>query len=474
MGSKTRKKAHRNKTIKRGGATQRNIIAATQRVYQSQHDFDIRRRLIEEKNRQTNSPVNDLFGLTEKQIEAAAAAMPLVKTRPPSAAMPLVKPSPFTEESLFYESRPRILAIIEGIVGERARERAEHPFIERMTFRNPLKTKEEYLIELRRINLQLDEYGWSYTPKQKETLESNRDTLTERLQLIDAQIASEPNTYAHPNFVELGVGASKKASRRRVANGWAYLNVAPKTNNSVTYAQKSRPRTYVPRSRRLKTRWEEDFDFSLVLVRGFADYFPEVQVTEVTDLSLKFRKQLCEQVKKSNLDKALLSDIIHRSVALMDEGGVFTFDLKPPNVGILNEMIVFIDFEANTSFWLKVGCIPSEYKSAMILILLSYYYHLCLSDKLTKEDLRELAFEFVPNKPSRLFDKGYRIQSDDGIDLSINQRVAPSFTDYQTPFKILEAYTTIRIHEDGTKDTNLREILPYFGLTPTFFGLLPK
>jgi hypothetical protein len=465
--TKGRTRTHRNKTIKRRGGA--HFSAAAKRTQDAQRRFAIERNHIEAKEREAS---NDLLGLTENQIEAAAAAMPLVKKRPPG------QPRPFTEKSLFYESRPRILAIIEGIVNERARERKEHPFIEREIFLNPLKEREIVLTELKELNRVSDSYKRLHTPQESQYFGSNRKRLTERLQLIDEQIASEPNTLANPNFVELGVGSSKLASRTRVANGWAYLNVTPRTNNSG--------RTYVPRSRHLKTMWEEDFDFSLLLVRGFGEYFPLVEVTEATDLSFKYRKQLCEQiekvemvkgVKKGNLNRALLLDIIHRAVALMDEGGVFTFDLKPDNVGRLNGRTVFIDFEANTSFWLKVGHSPSQYKSAMILILLSYCYDWRLSDELTKEDLQELAFHFVPNEPSRLFDRGYTIESDLGIDLSINLRVAPSFTDFQVPLKILEAYTTFKYKDKkGVKhvDNNLREILTYFGLTPEFFGLPPE
>lgn len=462
MGSKTRKKAHRNKTIKRGGATQRNIIAATQRVYQSQHDFDIRRRLIEEKNRQTNSPVNDLFGLTEKQIEAAAAAQEAYARQAEAQAQEAeAQEAPATKPAL-DAARVRLFEELERIVGERRAERVR----ERETI--ALLKKKEELREFYRVTDKRLNVRYPLPPEQLYEIGTTKYKITEQIAEIDAILEGrqgimyrDNNFVIHPNFVTLGVGTSKKASTRRDhPNGWVYLSVTPDKYGRV------------PRSPKLKRQWEEDFDVSLLLHRVCHSFFPNVERVFTTPNGYSFRKELCEKIvsgkrlpngtitRDGNLTYELLRHIIDRSIELIDNYGLFTLDLKPHNMGLKNGLGVFIDFSFDSSFLVDPDCDTSDYKSVMILILLVFCYNFCLGDptKLSREHLRDLAREFVTGITyRRLCEPDYRIENDPCLDLTFNKGIAPSFDKYKRPETILRHYSKRR---DGSN--NFQEIIEYF------------
>lgn len=277
-----------------------------------------------------------------------------------------------------------------------------------------------------------------------------KDRITERIAQINEAIRSNrgsiivyPDNRAklYPNFVELGRGSSKVASVRRASNGWAYLR---------------------PMRRDVKSEWEDDYDFSLLLYRAYPDFFPSVETTLITPRTYQYRKELCDKVqsgREGNLTDDVLRVIIESSVELIDDYGLFTFDLKPPNMGIRtnDRTLVFIDFGPDSSFLLKPDSDTTVYKSAIILILLVFCYNFCLGHpKLTREHLRALAREFIHDR--RLFHANYTIEGDPFLDLSFNKRLAPSFKTYLNPIDFLEAYSKPR----GSAHSNLDEILAYF------------
>jgi hypothetical protein len=444
-----RSKLLRSKTLKRrGGATQANIIASTKRTHDAQRGFDNRRRQIHEEDRQERNPV-ELLGLTETQIEAAAA--------PLSVSAPATKPA-------LDAARVRLFDELERIVRERDAERKR----ERTHFE--LLQKKEELRELYRAT-DKKLIGSLLPPEQSYEIGRIKYEITEEINEIDAKLKREPSyqsnnyvIYPKSNFVILGVGARKKASTRKVNNGWAYLSVAPKFDK---YEQK-----YVPRSPQLKRQWEEDFDVSLLLHRVCDSFFPNVERVLTTPNRYSFRKELCEKIvsgiilpngtikRDGNLTYDILHHIIDRSIELIDNYGLFTLDLKPSNMGIKNHLGVFIDFSMDSSFLVNPNCDTSDYKSVMILILLIYCYNFCVGDptKLSMEQLRDLARKFVPGiRYRRLCHPDYRIENDPCLDLTFNRRIAPSFDTYVTPETVVLHYST---REDGSN--NLQEIIEYF------------
>jgi hypothetical protein len=315
------------------------------------------------------------------------------------------------------------------------------------------KEKQELEKRLHIEHTRLQSRNKLYSIKEHRDSKLLKDSFKLRIAQIDEAIRSQrgpivvyPDNRAqlYPNFVELGRGGTKVASKRRVSNGWAYLR---------------------PMRRDIKSNWEDDYDFSLLLYRVYPAFFPSVETTLITPRTYQYRKELCDKVesgREGNLTGDVLHTIIESFVELIDDYGLFTFDLKPPNMGIrtIDGTLVFIDFGPDSSFLLRPDCDTTDYKSAIILILLIYCYNFCLGDPmLTREHLRALAREFIHDIAyQRLFSPDYRIEGDPCLDLSFNKRLAPSFKTYLTPKQFLDVYSIPR----GGAHSNLDEIFAYF------------
>ena len=361
---------------------------------------------------------------------------------------------------------------VEIIVEQRKRERESDPF----------RHFDQHMSDLNDFEQELIKEGNSeravYLRKRIEEIKH----MYEPIERMDEGhvIRYTPNNTnkLYPNFITIGSGGTKLASVRSERNGFVYLS---------------------PVEGGRKIRWEEDYDFSLLLNLLFPDFFPRVITTLVSPHLYTYKKEECKRVvkykdvavlsvtqmrsqtqhqqrKKSrqnrlsqkrmlgeggggdfvrardynkvSLTKKILKTIIERTIELLTNHRLFTLDLKPSNVGILKRKILFIDFGPDCSFFVKDGCDLTEYTSAIILILLVYCYSFMLSMQLTKEDLRGLAREFIPNRSvSSLFHPDYMIETDPCLDLYINRRVAPSFNHYLKPITVLSGYGGIELSE---------------------------
>jgi len=98
-----------------------------------------------------------------------------------------------------------------------------------------------------------------------------------------------------------------------------------------------------------------DYIFSLKLHYVDAGFFPEVVPLWRTPRKLVYKKELCRQIKNDTITVEILKDIIEAAQLLMEEHLLFTFDLKPENLGyeLLYGNINFIDFGLENTYNLK-------------------------------------------------------------------------------------------------------------------------
>ena len=459
MESKTRtKRAHQNKTIKRGGV----IFRRTKKQGKTKHGITKKRNPTYLKASIISNPVLRSFMRNQdtRMYKERAFARKFAQEAEAQEAEAEAQEAeePATKEAL-DAARVTLFDELERIVGERERERETIALLER---------KEQLQKERRDVDKRLN-VRYVIPPEEIQSIALTKREKTEQINEIDAMLEARPgimyrgnNFVIHPNFVTLGVGASKKASTRRDhPNGWAYLSAAPDKYGRV------------PRSRKLKMQWEEDFDVSLLLHGVCDSFFPNVERVYTTPNGYSFRKELCEKIesgirlpngtiiREGNLTYPILRHIIDRSIELIDNYGLFTLDLKPPNMGLKNGLGVFIDFSLDSSFLINPDCDTSDYKSVMILILLVYCYNFCVGDptKLSREHLRELAREFIPDIAyRRLCEPDYRIENDPCLDLTFNRGIAPSFDTYERPEIFLRHYS---IPIRGAP-SNFDEIIRYF------------
>lgn len=466
-GSNTRKKAHRNKTIKRGGVKKIDTIShkpflqitpiihkpQTKKLHSAMPLYKEEKRREKTKNKELDTWFEERLKRLKETISS-----PLSLVAPLSVTSHVFDAAPATKPAL-DAARVRLFGELERIVGERVRERQAESEITALLERKE-QLKKEYRNADKRLNVK-----YTIPLEVIQSIAITKRISTEEINKIDAILEGRPgyqsnnNFVIHPNFVTLGVGASKIASIREQPNGWAYLSVAPDENGRV------------PRSRKLKMQWEEDFDVSLLLYRVCDSFFPNVERVLTTPNRYSFRKELCEKIvsgkrlpngtiRDGNLTYPVLRHIIDRSIELIDNYGLFTLDLKPSNMGLKNGLGVFIDFSLDSSFLINPDCDTSDYKSVMILILLVFCYNFCLGDptKLSREHLRELAREFVTGITyRRLCEPDYRIENDPCLDLTFNRGIAPSFDTYKRPETILRHYS-----RRDDKSSNFQEIIEYF------------
>ena len=243
------------------------------------------------------------------------------------------------------------------------------------------------------------------------------------------------------NMREIGKGASKLVMARR-----------SNPNNVII-----RPLPEALLTPSLKKLMKEDFMFSLELWNRCPKYFPKVSEAWETNHTFNYKKQRCVQITDSNITHDILNGIILAVIDLIDTCRLFTFDLKPANMGLLYGEIKFIDFGPDSSFLLKPDCDTTDYKSIVILILLVYCYNYTV---IVKSKLHELARTYI--KSQRLLDPNYSITTDHCLDLdSFNRRIAPTFETYLTPKEFLYAYSILRKGDPS----NLYEIIAYFSST---------
>jgi hypothetical protein len=148
-------------------------------------------------------------------------------------------------------------------------------------------------------------------------------------------------------------------------------------------------------------------------------------------------------IDKKNLSGKLLNSMIEVTIELIDNYGIFTFDLKPANMGLLNRRPVLLDVGADCSHLIRPDCDTADYKSFMLLVLLVYCYNFRLSSELTRDQLQQLARHYIRTPGyNRLLDPNYSITTDPCLDLdSFNRRIAPSITTYTAPIEFLTAYS---------------------------------
>ena len=141
----------------------------------------------------------------------------------------------------------------------------------------------------------------------------------------------------------------------------------------------------------LKVKQRDDFKLSKLLSFVCPDYFPNVFPTCETRGQFFFKKVGCMPIDKKNLSGELLNRMIDVTIELIDNYGIFTFDLKPANMGLLNRRPVLLDVGADCSHLIRPDCDTTDYKSFMLLVLLVYCYNFRLSAELTLDQLRAFA-----------------------------------------------------------------------------------
>lgn len=279
------------------------------------------------------------------------------------------------------------------------------------------------------------------------------------------------NNYYPTNYKVIGTGATKTVwTSNQLGPDWAFINASPEQLEDYD-----------------KSDMMNDYLFSLKLHELDTSIFPEVVAQWQTPLKFIYKKELCRQIDINKMDVTTLTYIIDAAIDLMNTHSLFTFDLKPENVGILERRINFIDFGLENSFKLKDDVSPdikSMYVSYSILILLVW----CLyNSTIPHNELKGLARQYISfeyMERFRIFNKkqalqidivsdtappsvviknpgGYHPLFDPNIEVTFNfPNFNPSAPDSSIlamivePYKFLEAYGSTRVH---TMDGRIKE-----------------
>ena len=289
------------------------------------------------------------------------------------------------------------------------------------------------------------------------------------------------NNYYPTNYKVIGTGATKTVwTSNQLGPDWAFINASPEQLEDYD-----------------KSDMMNDYLFSLKLHELDTSIFPEVVAQWQTPLKFIYKKELCRQIDINKMDVTTLTSIIVAAIDLMNTQSLFTFDLKPGNVGFKDDLnpitglvegrINFIDFGLENSFKLKDGVsieIKNKYVFYSILILLVY----CLyNSTIPHNELKGLARKYIPFKyikrfkifnkeralqiyidsdtapPSVVIKKpgGYHPLFDNNIEVTFNfSNFNPSAPDSSIlamivePYKFLEAYGSTRVH---TMDGRIKE-----------------
>jgi hypothetical protein len=283
------------------------------------------------------------------------------------------------------------------------------------------------------------------------------------------------NNYRPTNATIIGVGSTKTVWVSPREKKWAFMNSNPEQMKDYT-----------------KQDMINDYLFSLKLHHIDAGFFPEVVAQWMTPRKLVYKKELCQQINNEMLNAELLNNIIEAAQLLMDKYLLFTFDLKPANVGILDDNINFIDFGLENSYKLVNSATPDtkkNYVAFSILILLVFcWFHTTMSHT----ELRELAQLHIPikkyirafkrfnnamklkvdikTKPpiySPVNPEGYHQLFDPNIDVKFNfPKFNPDVVDPSIvrmivePYQFLEAYGR-KIMNDEVRKYTLDEIVNF-------------
>jgi hypothetical protein len=248
----------------------------------------------------------------------------------------------------------------------------------------------------------------------------------------------------------LGQGSSKLVWKIEGNDDYAYINSTPALMRESGYT---------------KAKMRQDYRDALQLfeLQGpFGMFFPRVLRVKETPTRTKFiyKKELCHQIDARTMIVDTLVDIIRATKALMETLRLFTFDLKPANVGISHGgFIQFIDFGKENSFKLVENAeepTRNLYVSFSILILLIYCYN--NSPLIPTEDLLRLARDHITITQISHFRQFFRdyARIRGGIISENPRRYAPPTQNGYNP------YTDVNIDNTFTEPLEIDDIVEPF------------
>ena len=181
------------------------------------------------------------------------------------------------------------------------------------------------------------------------------------------------------NYKVIGTGATKTVwTSNQLGPDWAFINASPEQLEDYD-----------------KSDMMNDYLFSLKLHELDTSIFPEVVAQWQTPLKFIYKKELCQQIDINKMNVTTLTYIIDAAIDLMNTHSLFTFDLKPGNVGVLEGRINFIDFGLESSFKLKDD-VSIEIKGKYVLYSILILLVCCLYNSIIPQnELKELAREYI-------------------------------------------------------------------------------
>jgi hypothetical protein len=236
------------------------------------------------------------------------------------------------------------------------------------------------------------------------------------------------NHYTPHNMREIARGSTKLVMQKN--SNMEYVYIKPNPDDDLDLI--------------LKRKMREDYEFALALYRICPEYFPKVEIAWTTPNTFIYKKQRCLQINKDNLDIELLIQIIETSIYVLNNFLLFTLDLKPDNIGLLNGRCMFIDFGPDCSYKLRPGDHVEDYKSLIVLILLTFCfsYNPYSSSIILRDDLQHIARTYIRNTNyRRFFHQDYSVVYDRNIDINFNRRIAPTFVDQVFPIQFIDSYS---------------------------------